>query len=53
MAGTTVTAAAVGAGAVAATAEAAPGAAPEASAVPKGYHETDHIREYYRRARSI
>jgi hypothetical protein len=26
---------------------AAPAAAPEAPAKPKGYHETEHIRRYY------
>jgi hypothetical protein len=29
---------------------AAPVAAPEAPAAPRGYHETEHIRHYYRTA---
>jgi hypothetical protein len=35
----------------ASTAEAAPAApVPEEPAKPKGYHETEHIRQYYRTA---
>lgn len=43
-----VAVAAVSGGALAAVENEAPAAAPAAK--PKGYHETDHIREYYRTA---
>lgn len=33
-----------------AAAEPAPAAAPEQPAKPRGYHETEHIRRYYRTA---
>lgn len=43
-----VAVAAVSGGALAAAETEAPAAAPPVK--PKGYHETDHIREYYRTA---
>lgn len=41
---------AVVAGRAAAVENAAPAPAPQQPAQPKGYHETEHIRRYYRTA---
>lgn len=40
-------------GLVGVNAQAAPVAEKEPSTTPSGYHETDHIRRYYRAAREI
>ncbi len=49
--GAAITTAAVGTGAVAGTAVASSETEPK-KAVKQGYQETDHVREYYRLARS-
>lgn len=45
--------AAAGLGLTGLTAQAAPAAEPEIKTRTTGYHETDHIRRYYRSAREI
>jgi hypothetical protein len=53
MTGVVSVGAAAGLGLTHITAQGAPVEKPEQPAQPTGYHETDHIRRYYRSAREI
>ncbi len=53
MAGAVGASAAAGLGLVSFSAQASPDVAKKTAVKPVGYHETDHIRRYYRSARQI
>ena len=53
MTGAVSVGAAVGLGLTTVTAQADPAVEQKTAAKPTGYHETDHIRRYYRSAREI